>query len=414
MRLLPHSFAVCLGIIMSSSALLVAQQPTSAVSATPSASPKTDSAPTKAVPFVVSLPLSAWDKHGKQVTDLDRNDLTLTDEGQAQVIQSLSRDNSLPFQVGLLDDTGSGMKSIVDATRKAGESFVDEMLGTKVPATSAGGVTVPVPQDTSKNELFLIHFDREVELLQDFTSDSAALHKELDEMGPTSKSEYDSQGPETMGDNRSQAHGVPGGSNLYDAIFLAADELMKDKHGRKALIVVSEGLDKGSKETMNDALDAAERAHLMIYTIYLSGNQTERNPLQSPTRRGGMGYPGGGGGYPGGGYPAGYPGGGGYPGNAPPSQQPAPPTGLQADGRKIMQRISQRTGALYFDAKRKEDLQEIYGIIAKDLKGLYTITYTPSKIDSDGTFHKVALKTDKKDIDLTIPEGYFAPGGDTN
>ena len=410
MRLFQSSFCACLLVAFGSGAYLKAQQPSSPEASTPKAG--TASPAAKAAPFVVSLPLSAWDKHGKQVTDLDRNDLTLTDEGQAQVIQSLSRDNSLPFQVGLLDDTGSGMKSIVDATRKGGEAFVDEMLGSKVPATSAGGVTVPLPQNTSKNELFLIHFDREVELLQDFTSDSDALHKELDEMGPTSKSQYDTQGPETMGDNRSQAHGVPGGSNLYDAIFLAADELMKDKHGRKALIVVSEGLDKGSKETMNDALDAAERAHVMIYTIYLPGNQPERNPLQNPTRRGGMGYPGGG--YPGGGYPAGYPGGGGYPGNAPPSQQPAPPTGLQADGRKVMQRIAQRTGALYFDAKRKEDLPEIYGIIAKDLKGLYTLTYTPSKIDDDGTFHKVVLKTDKKDMDLTIPEGYFAPGGDTN
>ena len=79
-----------------------------------------------------------------------------------------------------------------------------------------------------------------------------------------------------------------------------------------------------------------------------------------------------------------------------------------------MERIAERTGALYFDAKRKEDLQEIYGIIAKDLEGLYTITYTPSKMEDDGMFHKVALKTTNKDLRLTMPEGYFAPGGDSD
>jgi VWFA-related protein len=407
MRLLQSSLCACSIAALTSGALLTAQHPASAAGNAPTAA----TAPAaKAKPFVVSLPLSAWDKHGKQVPDLDRNDLTLTDEGQAQVIQSLAHDNSLPFQIGLLDDTGASMKGYLDFARKGGDAFVDQMLKPASAGTpSADAASKPGAE--SGNEAFLIHFDREVELLQEFTTDPQKLHTELDEMGPTSKTQDSSQGPETTDNPRAATHGVPGGSTLYDAIFLASDELMKDKDGRKALIVVSDGLDKGSKETMNDALDAAERAHVMIYTIFLQSNQAQKNPLQSPGRRGGMGYPGG---YPGGGYPGGYPGGaGGSPGNVPQSRPASPPTGLEADGRKIMQRISQRTGALYFDAKRKEDLPEIYGIIAKDLQGLYTITYTPSKIDNDGTFHKVVLKTSKKDIDLTLPEGYFAPGGES-
>lgn len=405
MTSLQTTFYACLMIALGNSVLAAQQQPTLHVpSGTPTAAPAD-----KAKPFVVSLPLSAWDKHGKQVTDLDRNDLTLTDEGQAQVIQSLTQDSSLPFQIGLLNDTSTAMKNILESARKGGDAFVDTMLG-PAPATGAQAGVAAAKAASSKNEIFLIHFDREVELLQDFTSDPQKLHTELDEMGPTSKSQDYSQGPETTGDNRTSAHGVPGGSNLYDAIFLASDEVMKGKNGRKALIVVSDGLDKGSKETMNEALDAAERAHVIIYTVYLPGNQTEKNPFQNPGRRGGMGYPGG---YPGG-YPAGYPGGGGYPGGVPQGRQPSPPTGIQADGRKIMQRIAERTGALYFDAKRKEDLPQIYGIIAKDLKGLYTITYTPSKMDNDGMFHKVVLKSDKKDLVLTMPEGYYAPGGDSD
>ncbi|MGA8044237.1 MAG: VWA domain-containing protein [Terracidiphilus sp.] len=407
MRLLKASFHGCLMAALGSGALATAQQQPSTPPAKAASASAAPAAQGKA--FVVSLPLSAWDKHGKQVTDLDRNDLTLTDEGQEQVIQGLTRDSSLPFQIGLVNDTGASMKNILESARKGGDAFVDQML-TSAPAPGASATDAGAQPASGKNEIFLIHFDREVELLQDFTSDAAALHKELDEMGPTSKTQFDTQGPETTGDSRTATHGIPGGSTLYDAIFLASDELMKDKHGRKALIVVSDGLDKGSKESMNDALDAAERARVMIYTVYLPGNQPQNNPLQNPGRRGGAGYPGGypGGGYPGGGYP-----GGGYPGNAPPSRQPAPPTGVAADGRKLMQRMAERTGALYFDAKRKEDLPELYGIIAKDLKGLYTITYTPSKIDSDGMFHKVTLKTTKKDVDLTLPEGYYAPGGDS-
>jgi VWFA-related protein len=398
MRFLRSSFDACLLLAMAGGPFILAQEhPTLHVPpSTPAAAPAGKSSK----PFVVSLPLSAWDKHGKQVTNLDRNDLTLTDEGQTEVIQSLTQDHNLPFKVGLLDDTSSSMKNIIDADRKGGESFVDQMLGTQKPVASVGGMNVPLPAETSKNEIFLLHFDREVELLQDFTSDPTKLHNELDEMGPTSKSKNDSQGPETMGDDRSSAHGVPGGSNLYDAIFLASDEVMKDKQGRKALILVSDGLDKGSKETMNDALDAAERAHVIVYTIYLAGNQSEHNPLDNTGRHRGYGYPGS---NPGG-YPTGNPSGG----------RPPAPTGAAADGRKIMQRIAERTGALYFDAKRKEDLPEIYGIIAKDLEGLYTITYTPSKMENDGMFHKVVLKTTNKDLRLTIPEGYFAPGGDSD
>lgn len=413
MRISRSSLHASLLVALAGGTFIMAQErPTLHVPpSTPAAAPAG-----KAKPLVVSLPLSAWDKHGKQVTNLDRNDLTLTDEREAQVIQTLTRDDSLPLQIGLLDDTGTSMKNILEWDRKGGEAFVDQILG-QAPASGAqpGAAAAAAPAKTgnAKNEIFLIHFDREVELLRDFTSDPQKLHSELDQLGPTSHSQDYSQGPETMGDNRTPQHGIPGGSNLYDAIYLASNELMKGKQGRKALIVVSDGLDKGSKETMNDALDAAERAHVIIYTIYLPGNQPQSNPLQSPNRRGGLGYPGGG--YPGGGYPGGYPGGGypgGYPGNTPPGRQPAPPTGLAADGRKIMQRISERTGALYFDAKRREDLPEIYGIIAKDLKGLYTLTYTPTKIENDGMFHKVELKTTNKDLRLTIPEGYYAPGGD--
>ena len=128
-----------------------------------------------------------------------------------------------------------------------------------------------------RDQAFLLHFDREVELLEDFTNSRDKLHHELDEMGPTRASQNSSQGPETSGDDRSSGQQSRsrggGGTQLYDAIFLASDELMKPKDGRKALVVFSDGVDRGSKETLNDAVDAADRANVAIYTIYFKGEQ---------------------------------------------------------------------------------------------------------------------------------------------
>lgn len=367
----------------------------------------------------VTLPVTARDKHGALLANLDKSDLTLTDDGHPQVIQSLTKDSTLPFQVGLVMDTSHSMSGSTDAVRKAASQFVDQILPAEAAGAAAGtaaksGKTAPASAAKSGNEMFLIHFDREVELLRDFTASREKLHTELDELGPTSRTQDDRQGPETTGDNR-QRPNMAETSQLYDAIFLASDELMKPKTGRKALVVFSDGVDVGSKETMNEALDSAERAHVAIFTVYLKGDQTRENPFSNGGRRGGMGggYPGGGypgGGYPGGGYPGGgYPGGGYPPGGAPGGgRQP------HTDGRKTLEQIATRTGGLYFEARRKEDLDKIYSMIAEDLRGQYLLTYAPAKLESDGSFHKVALKTEKKDLTLVVPEGYFAPGGESN
>jgi len=251
----------------------------------------------------VVLPVTVRDKHGALVTSLKLGDFTLTEDSRPQTIKSFTRESNLPFRLGLLVDTSRSVSGAMDAERKAAGKFVDQML----PADPKAG--------TAGDEAFLIHFDHEVELLQDFTNSREKLHRELDDMGPTRASGDSSQGPETTGDDRSSNQSRSrGGTQLYDAIYLAAHELMEPKDGRKALVVFSDGADRGSKETLNDAVDAADRANVAIYTIYFKGEQQNNGngfPGQGG-RRGGMGgggYPGGGGGYPGGGG-GGYPGGG--------------------------------------------------------------------------------------------------------
>ncbi len=344
----------------------------------------------------VVLPVTVRDKKGELVTSLKIDDFTLTEDGRPQVIKSFTRETSLPFQLGLLVDTSRGVSGAMEEERKAAGKFVDTML--------------PEKPNSVPDEAFLIHFDREVELLRDFTSSREKLHRELENMGPTQRAQNDSQGPETTGDDRdsSRPRSSRGGTQLYDAIFLASDELMKPKDGRKALIVFSDGVDRGSKETLNDAVDAADRAGVTIYTIYFKGEQ-ERSESGFPGgggRHGGGGWPGGGGGgYPGGGG-GGWPGGGGRHGGGGQSEP-------GVDGRKIMERIATRTGGRCFEAKKKDNLDEIYGQIAEELRGQYLLTYTPDMVDNEGGFHKIALKANKGDLTVVTREGYYAPGGDT-
>jgi VWFA-related protein len=349
----------------------------------------------------VVLPVTVRDKHGALVTSLKIKDFTLTEDGRPQTIKSFTRVTDLPYRLGLLVDTSRGVSGALENERKAAGKFVDAMLPEK-PKPGPGSAT---------DQAFLIHFDREVELLRDFTASRDKLHRELDDMGPTRAAQNDSQGTGSSQDSsertQGQGRGGRGGTQLYDAIFLACDELMKPKDGRKALVVFSDGVDHGSKDTMNDAVDAADRAGVAVYTIYFKGEQERSQtgyPGQGGRRGGGGGWPGGGGGgYPGGG--GGYPGGGGRRGGG---GQSTP----GADGKKIMEKIATRTGGRSFEAKSKDKLDEIYSQIAEELRGQYLLTYTPDVVDKEGGFHKIALKADKDDLTVVTREGYYAPGGD--
>lgn len=329
--------------------------------------------------FEMGLPVIVLGRRGVLVPNLTAKDFTLTDDGRTQKIERLSTQSPLPYRLGLLVDTSPRVYRAIAGERKAAGTFIDRMLPT---AAKTG------EQD---NQAFLIHFDREVELLEDFTAVCAQLHRELDEMTPTS-AESGSASAETGGDmSRRDAQ-------LYDAIYLASRELMQAQRGRKALVVFSDGADRGSKETQNDAVDAADRANVQIFTIYFKG-ETERSTKSASNGGrsggwGGIGLPNSGGGWPGGEE--------GKRGGAPKSE-----TGV--DGRKIMQQIAWRTGGVYFEAKSAEDLDRIYGKIATLLRQQYLLTYAPDKIGSDPGFRKIVLKVDKRNAKVYTCEGYYAP-----
>jgi VWFA-related protein len=358
----------------------------------------------------VLLPVTVIDKHGALVTNLTAKDFTLTEDGRPQVIKSFTTQSNLPFRLGLLVDTSRSVYSAIDNERKAAEKFVEQMLPAdpKAGAPGDGSMSPGSRAGVRGGEAFLIHFDSEVELLEDFTESREKLDHEIDAMTPTSR-EHNNQGPETSGDDRGSGdHGASrgGGTQLYDAIYLSSDELMKPKDGRKALVVFSDGVDRGSKETLNDAIDAADRAGVQVFTIYFKGEEDRgENGFPGGGHHGGMG----GGGYPGGGYPGG---GGGWPGGGGGGRHPGGNNAPQLDGKKIMQEIASRTGGQFFEAKKKDNLEDIYGLIAGALRQQYLLTYTPDQVDAEGDFHKIALKTGNSDLTVITREGYYPPTPD--
>jgi VWFA-related protein len=379
-------FLAALALVAASAGTSRAQQPATASS--PSSSSRAGSQQ-------VSLPIVVRDKKGALVPNVQKGDLALTQDGRAQTIENLSRSASdQALLIGLMVDTSRPMSGAMEAERKAAGGFVDQVL----PAESNG-----------KDQAFLLHFDREVELLEDFTGSRDKLHEELEGMGSTSTRHDDTGGPETTGDERTPTSNRRASDQLYDAIYLAADEVMKEKKGRKVLVIFSNGADRGSRETMNDAVDAADHAGLAVYTIFFKGEQEKSGYTEYPGGgHHGGGYPGGGGGYPGGG--GGYPGGGGgYPGGGGGHKQPEPKSGNGVDGKKIMQEIANRTGGHAYEAKHTGDLEPIYKLISEELRSQYLLTYTPDREDKDRGYHKVVVTTNNKDWTVSAPEGYYAP-----
>ena len=357
-------------VCLCSSALAVYGQQTASQEA-PKSTPTTLSVDVK----VVTLPVTVRDKKGQIVTTLTKDDFVLQEDGRPQTIKYFNLDTNLPLTLGLLVDTSMSVRNALDQEKTSSKTFLNQML-TK-------------PEDKA----FLIHFDHEVELLQDLTASKDKLSSALEELGPTQVS----YSPTTDSDSSQQHTRHGGGTQLYDAIFLAADELMKKQQGRKALVVLSDGEDRGSRETLNSAIEAAQRANTVVYTIYFQGEQQH----DDNNRSGGYGRPHigmGGGGWPGGG--GGYPGGG--RGGQRPSQEP------HVDGKKIMIQIAQQTGGRMFEAKKKENFDQIYASIAEELRSQYMLGYTPDKSSADASYHKIALTTPKKDLFVQTRDGYYA------
>ncbi|RSL18199.1 VWFA-related protein [Edaphobacter aggregans] len=347
-------------------------------------------APTIAVDArLVNLPVVVRDKKGALVQNLTKDDFTLQVDGHPQTIRYFDIDKNLPMTLGLLVDTSLSQRDVIDEERTASSAFLDQML------------------TTPKDQAFVIQFARQVELLQDLTSSRPKLQAALKDIDTPSANSGSSGDPNDSGTDSEGRRRRTGGTALYDAAFLASDELMSKQKGRKALIILSDGVDNGSKETLTKALEATQRADTIIYAIYFKGQ--EHGGFGNPSHGGG--FPGGrGGGYPGGGYPGGrgggYPGGG-YPGGGGSGRGGGGGQGSHIDGKKVLQQMADETGGRLFEVSKKQNVAQIYNQIAEELRAQYRLGYTPDQAAAADGYHQLELTTHRKDLIVQTRDGYY-------
>jgi VWFA-related protein len=329
---------------------------------------------------VVNVPTTVRDKHGKIISNLGKDDFALEEDGRPQTVRYFAHDTDLPLTLGLLVDTSMSQRRVLEQERHASYSFLDQML------------------HQSKDVAFVIHFDHEVELLQDLTSDRQKLESALQSLqigqpdygnnnggnqggngGGTNGGGY----PGGRGQGQHHGSGGGGGTELYDAAYLASDELMKKQQGRKALIILSDGVDRGSKTGLQTAIETAQKADTVVYSILFKDDE----------------------GYGGGGFNRGGFGGGGMGRRGGGSRYPQE---ARPDGKKILEQISKETGGRLFEVSKKQPIEKIYEAIAEDLRNQYNLGYTPDPADVEGSYHTISLKTRQKDLVVQAREGYYA------
>ncbi len=344
---------------LSTSLLLAAQQAAPAPSQPPQAPTLTVQAQ------LVNLPVVVRDKNGSLVTTLNKGDFALAVDGRQQPIRYFDRDNNLPLTLGLLVDVSGSVRSALDDERTASETFLDQM------------VTSPVGRPP--DQAFLIQFAHQVDLLQDRTSSvpklRAALNRVDDEHRDGSQNR-DNSGYGGYGHRR----GFRAGTTLYDAIYLSSTDLLQKQQGRKAIVVLTDGEDRGSLETMNSAIAASQRAETVVYAIYFKGEQHGYGGFG----RGGFGGRGG------------FPAGGGRGGEQ------------QVDGRKVLEQIARETGGRMFEVSGRQTFAAIYSQIGQELRSQYRLGYVPDANAASAGFHRIELTLPmEKRLSVQTRGGYY-------
>jgi VWFA-related protein len=364
-------FAVLVSSLVWSGLQLDAQQGAPVPSSAPASPPVSQPTPAPATITVhaqlVNLPVVVRDKNGALVTTLNKDDFALAVDGRQQSIRYFDRDNDLPLTLGLLVDTSGSVRSVLEDERSASEAFLDQM--------------VTSPAGRAPDQAFLIQFAHQVDLLQDLTPSVSRLRGALNEVG--SENRDDAQGRSNSGYGGYGHHGGfhGGGTMLYDAIWLGSAQVMQKQQGRKAIVVLTDGEDRGSMETLGSAVAAAQRSETVVYAIYFKGEE-----------HGGSGH----GGYGGRG---GFPGGGGRGGEQ------------HVDGRKVLAQITGETGGRMFEVSGKQTFAAIYSQIGEELRSRYRLGYVPDAGAAAEGFHRVelTLPRDKK-LSIQTRDGYY--GGD--
>jgi len=343
----------------------------------------------------VAVTVVALDKKNEIIPALKVTDFTLQADKKPQTIATFEPLGALPMTVGVLFDTSHSSESTLQDEQDATAAFLNKNL-------------------SKGNKAFLVEFASQVQLVADVTDQGPALQAGLKTLKTTPPLPLVAASvPDNSGNGNDNV--IRTGQTLYDAIFLSTDEVTKKYPTRRVLIVFSDGIDRKSKESLEVALEAAQRSNTVIYGIYIEPDmRRDTQPQQRRTAGNGGpggtgngngsngncsgrsgGYPGGGGGIPG----IGLPGGGGYPqspgtSNCTPSSQK--PTGADhkplVDGHATLDRIAGETGGRVFDVTRHDPMDKVFDEIVADLHAQYRLTFTPKDLDTTRDhYHQIDL-----------------------
>jgi VWFA-related protein len=272
---------------------------------------------------VVDVLATVRTKKNEIVRDLTKDDFVLSENGRPQTIRYFSKESELPLTVGLMIDTSMSQQKVLESERTASFRFLDQVLR------------------ESKDKLFVMQFDMAVQLRQPLTSSRQALEEVLPYVDTPTRRELGLQND--------------GGTLLYDAIVKASNDVLKNQKNRKAMVVLSDGGENGSTATLMDAIEAAQRADTLIYSILFSDSSF----------------------------------GGG-------------------DGRSILQRLSKETGASYWEVSKKHGIEDIYQSIEEELRSQYSMGFVSDQPPEISEFRNLKLATKTKGLVVQNRERYWA------
>jgi len=275
---------------------------------------------------VVTLFATVRDKDGAIVNDLTREDFALQEDGAPQTIRYFSRESDLPLTIGLLVDTSRSQISVLEPERRASYVFLDRVLR------------------EGTDQACVVHFDTQVEVLQDFTSSRKELGAALDRLA------------------------IPGrvATLFYDAIRLSSEDLMKKLPGRKALMVLTDGVDYRGKTSLEEAIEYAQRADTIVYSIRFADSIRLHRPAVAAAQ-----------------------------------------AILSERGKRAMERIARETGGAYFQVSKSDPIGKIYARIEDTLRNQYSLGYTPARTDANGKYRKIKLTATQKNLVVQTRDGYY-------
>jgi VWFA-related protein len=289
---------------------------------------------------LVDLYFTVKDKNNQLVPHLTKDDCSVAENKDPQTWKNFTAENDLPLTLGILLDTSGSQQRVLPLEQDAGSRFLEQVL-------------------RKKDEAFVLSFDVNVDLLQDFTNSTRMLSHAL-EKAEINTAGGNGTGIPGAGGGTIPIHGTPKGTLLYDAIYLASREKLSQESGRKAMIILTDGDDQGSDHKISEAVEAAVRSNALIYVILIADVQGYGN----------FGY----------------------------------------SGYSAAKRLSDESGGRLINVGHDgKKLEAAFQQISDELRSQYVATYKPTNDKLDGTFRKIAISCKGDDMKVQVRKGYYAP-----